>query len=305
MTQDPIDTVVAKVREVYSRWRRDTPVSQMRADWDALFDVEVDAEVEPVAACPVPCHWIRPAGARRDAVIVYLHGGGYRVGSVASHRELMARLATAAAVQVLGVDYRLAPEHPLPAAIDDAVAVLDWLEQIGIAPKCTAVAGDSAGGGLAISAMLSRLKDGKPSSAAAYLMSAWTDLTASGTSYTERSELDPIHQRHLILAMARGALGPGRAAEDPRWSPLHAPRDLFGRLPPMLLQVGERETLVSDTVDFAMRAQAEGVPVQFEIWPGMIHVFQQFAGDLPQAHEAIAAGGHFIARHLAPASKTE
>lgn len=204
MTQDPIDAVVARVRDVYSRWRRDTPVSQMRADWDALFDVEVDAEVEPVAACPVPCHWIRPAGARRDAVIVYLHGGGYRVGSVASHRELMARLATVAGVQVLGVDYRLAPEHPLPAAIDDAVAVLDWLEQIGIAPECTAVAGDSAGGGLAISAMLSRLKDGKPSPAAAYLMSAWTDLTASGTSYTERSELDPIHQRHLILAMAQG-----------------------------------------------------------------------------------------------------
>ncbi|PZA11897.1 alpha/beta hydrolase [Rhodopseudomonas palustris] len=273
----------------------------MRADWDALFDVPVDADVEPVAAGNVSCHWIRPVGTRRDAVIVYLHGGGYRVGSVASHRDLMARLATAAGVQVLGVDYRLAPEHPLPAAIEDSVAVLDWLDRIGFPPERTAVAGDSAGGGLAVSAILSRLKDGKPRPAAAYLMSAWTDLTASGQSYTERAELDPIHQRHLMLAMAQGALGPGSAAEDPRWSPLRASRDLVGRLPPTLLQVGERETLVSDTVDFAMRAQAEGALVQFEIWPGMIHVFQQFAGELPQAEEAIAAGGRFIARHLAPA----
>lgn len=305
VTQDSVDAVVARIRRVYSRWRRDTPVSQMRADWDALFDVEIDAEVEPVDAGGVPCHWIRPARHRTDAVIVYLHGGGYRVGSVASHRDLMARLATAAGVQVIGIDYRLAPEHPLPAAIDDAVAVLDWLEQTGFAAKQTAVAGDSAGGGLAVSAILSRLKDGKPRPAAAYLMSAWTDLTASGVSYAERAELDPIHQRHLIQAMAHGALGPDGATDDPRWSPLRAPRELLSRLPPMLLQVGERETLVSDTVDFAALAQAEGVPVQFEIWPGMIHVFQQFARDLPQAEEAIAAGGRFIAAHLGSAAKIE
>jgi acetyl esterase/lipase len=298
VTREPVEDVIDRVRGVYSRWRRDTPVSQMRADWDQLFSSSVSATIETVLADAVACEWVRPTAARRDAAIVYLHGGGFRVGSPASHREIIARLAAEAGIQALAVDYRLAPEHLLPAALEDALAVVAWLEKSGFPADRIALAGDSAGAALALGAMVARLQQGRPSPAAAYLMSAWTDLTASGASYQSRAMLDPIHQRPMILAMARGALGPGVTAEDPRLSPQLASAEIMRALPPILMQVGERETLVSDTEDFAARAGAAGVTVRSEIWPGMIHVFQQFPDELPEAREAVAAGGKFIATHL-------
>jgi epsilon-lactone hydrolase len=295
---DPIDEVIAKVRGVYSRWRRDTPVERMRADWDQLFDAPTSADIEPVVVGNVSCQWFRPAGCRRDCVIVHLHGGGFRMGSLASHREIIARLAAEAGVQALGVEYRLAPEHPLPAALEDAIAALDGLERIGFAPDHIALAGDSAGAALALGAIVARLREQKRPPAAAYLMSAWTDLTASGESYQTRAELDPIHQRAMILAIARGALGPRAESTDPGLSPLFADAATLGALPPLLMQVGERETLVSDTVEFASRARAAGASAVAEIWPGMIHVFQQFPDNLPQAREAVAAGARFLSLHL-------
>jgi acetyl esterase/lipase len=295
---DPIEDVIDRVRGVYSRWRRDTPVSQMRADWDQLFSSSVSATIEPAQIDAVSCQWIRPCAARRDAAIVYLHGGGFRMGSLISHTEIIARLAAEAGIQVLAVDYRLAPEHLLPAALEDAIAVIEWLEKSGFPADRIALAGDSAGAALALGAMVARLQQDKPSIAAAYLMSAWTDLTASGESYRSRAALDPIHQRPMILAMARGALGPGTTAEDPRLSPLFASTQILRALPPILMQVGERETLVSDTEDFAVRARAAGASVRSEIWPGMIHVFQQFPDDLPEARDAVAIGGSFIASHF-------
>jgi acetyl esterase/lipase len=298
VSRDPVEDVIDRVRGVYSRWRRDTPVEQMRSDWDQLFSSSVSATIEPVQADAVGCQWIRPPASRRDAAIVYLHGGGFRVGSPASHREISARLAAEAGIQVLAVDYRLAPEHLLPAALEDTLAVIEWLEKTGFSADRIALAGDSAGAALALGAMVARLQQGKPSPAVAYLMSGWTDLTASGESYQSRAALDPIHQRPMILAMARGALGPGVTAEDPRLSPLLASAEIMRALPPILLQVGERETLVSDTEDFAARASAAGASVRSEIWPGMIHVFQQFPDELPEAREAVAAGGRFIARYL-------
>ena len=298
VTRHPIEDVTDRIRGVYSRWRRDTPVSQMRADWDQLFESPVAATIEPVRAGAVPCQWVRTAKSRRDAAIVYLHGGGFKMGSLASHREIIARLAAESEIQVLAVDYRLAPEHPLPAALEDAITVIEWLEKAGFVADRIALAGDSAGAALALGTMVARLQKGRPCPAAAYLMSAWTDLTASGSSYQSRAELDPIHQRPMILAMARSALGPGVTPEDPRLSPLFAGADIMRALPPMLMQVGERETLVSDTEDFAARAREAGASVRLEIWPGMIHVFQQFPDDLPEAREAVAAGGRFIATHL-------
>jgi epsilon-lactone hydrolase len=305
VSRDPVEGVIDRVRNVYSRWRRDTPVAQMRADWDQLFSSPVSAAVEPVLAGAIACEWVRPAATRRDAVIVYLHGGGFRVGSPASHREMVARLAEAAGIQALVVDYRLAPEHLLPAAVEDAVAVITWLEKSGLPAERIALAGDSAGAALALGAMVARLQQGRSSPAVAYLMSAWTDLTASGGSYQSRAALDPIHQRPMILAMARGALGPGVTAEDPRLSPLRAGAEILRALPPMLMQVGERETLVSDTEDFAARAGAAGAFVRSEIWPGMIHVFQQFPDELPEARESVVAGGRFIATHLVRAPSSQ
>ncbi len=298
MTLSPNEAVIARVRAVYGRWRRDTSVATMRADWDELFDVLVEAEIEPARAGATPCEWVRPAGVRRDRAIVYLHGGGFQVGSLKSHRELVARLAADAGVQTLSVDYRLAPEHRLPAALDDTLAVLDWLERSGFVAGALALAGDSAGGTLALNAMIARAGQGRALPSAAYFMSAWTDLTASGESYRSRAELDPIHQQAMIVAMARSALGPDASAEDPKLSPMFADAALLAALPPMLFQVGGRETLVSDSEQFAARARAAGADARAEIWPDMIHVFQQFPEELREAREAVAIGGRFLATHL-------
>jgi epsilon-lactone hydrolase len=146
--------------------------------------------------------------------------------------------------------------------------------------------------------MIVRAGQGRARPAAAFLMSAWTDLTASGESYRSRAELDPIHQRPVILAMARSALGLGASAEDPRLSPLFADPQALRALPPMLLQVGGRETLVSDTEEFVARASAAGAEARAEIWPDMIHVFQQFPNELREANEAVAIGGRFLAACL-------
>ncbi|HSX94692.1 MAG TPA: alpha/beta hydrolase [Hydrogenophaga sp.] len=292
-----VDTVIARVKSVYGRWRRDTPVAQMRADWDALFNATGDASFEPVTAGGVPCAWVTAPGARSDRVIVYFHGGGFQVGSLASHRELMSRLSAEAGVRVLGVDYRLAPEHRHPAPLQDALAVLEWLRRQGYAAQHTALAGDSAGGGLALSALLA-LQGEDATPAAAFLMSAWTDLAATGESYETRAASDPIHQRPMIQAMARNHLGKEGDPRDPLASPLYASDEQLAHLPPLLLQVGDHETVLSDSVAFAARVNAAGGQAECQAWPGMVHVFQQFPDELPQARDALRQGGHFLAAKL-------
>ena len=297
-----VDSVVARVAAVYRSWRRDTSVSQMRADWDRLFSATGNASVEPIECAGVSCQWVAAPAARVDKAIVYLHGGGFQVGSLASHRELMAELSAAAGTRVLGVDYRLAPEHRFPAALDDTLAVWGCLRAQGFRPGDIAFAGDSAGAGLALSALLALKERGQELPAAAFLMSAWTDLTASGESYESRAAADPIHQRPMILAMARNYLGKGGDPNHPLASPLMAsPAQLRG-LPSMLFQVGDRETVLSDSEAFARKAREAGVNARCETWPGMIHVFQQFPVELPEARQAIASAGQFLAAHLGAAS---
>jgi acetyl esterase/lipase len=295
-----VEAAISRVKAVYGRWRRSTPVDQMRADWDALFNAPVDAHVEDVVASGVHCQWVAAPDARTDLAVVYLHGGGFQVGSLTSHRELMVRLSAAAGVRVLGVGYRLAPEHPYPAPLDDALAVMAWLREQGFAAHELALAGDSAGGGLALSVLLALQLAGHAPPAAAFTMSAWTDLTASGDSYETRATLDPINQRPMLVAMARNYLG-DTAATEALASPLHASAAQMQKLPPLLLQVGERETVVSDSELFAQKAAAAGASAQLQIWPAMIHVFQQFP-ELPEARDAVAAGGRFLATHLGAAS---
>lgn len=297
-----VEAIVQRVGQTYGRWRRDTPVAQMRADWDALFSARAEALVEPVDAAGVPCRWVRAPGCREDRAVVYFHGGGFQVGSLDSHAELMACISAAAQARVLGVDYRLAPEHRYPAARDDALAAWRWVLAQGLAPSQVAVAGDSAGGGLALSLLLALQAQGEVLPVACWGLSAWTDLTASGSSYETRSALDPIHQRPVIVAMARNYLGAGGNASDPLVSPLLASPAQLGALPPMLLQVGERETVVSDSEDFARKARAAGAQVELQIWPGMIHVFQQFPAELPEARQALEAGGQFLAAQFDAAS---
>lgn len=293
----PVDAVIARVKAVYRSWSRTTGVEQMRSDWDALFaSTPVDAATQSVSAGGVPAQWIAAADARRDKVVLYLHGGGFQVGSTRSHRALMGCISGAAGCRVLGVDYRLAPEHRFPAALHDACAAFDWLLSQGLAPADIALAGDSAGAGLALSMLLTLRDGGRALPAAAVLMSAWTDLTASGDSYATRAAADPIHQRPMILAMARNYLGADGNPSDPRASPLFA--DLHG-LPPLLMQVGDRETVLSDSTRFADKARAAGVTVELEVWDGMVHVFQQFPTELREAREALQSIGGFLQRHLA------
>jgi monoterpene epsilon-lactone hydrolase len=292
-----VDAVIAQVKAVYGRWRRDTTVAQMRADWDELFNATGEGSFEPVAANGVPCAWVAAPGARTDRVIVYFHGGGFQVGSLASHRELMARLSAAAGVRVLGVDYRLAPEHRHPVPLEDALAVLEWLQAEGFASHHIALAGDSAGGGLALSTLLAlQGTDNMP--AAAFVMSAWTDLAATGESYDTRAASDPIHQRAMIQAMARNFLGKEADPRHPLASPLYASDEQLAHLPPVLLQVGDRETVLSDSEAFAARVNAAGGEAECQVWPGMIHVFQQFPNELPQARDALHLGGRFLAVQL-------
>jgi monoterpene epsilon-lactone hydrolase len=290
-----IDAVVARLQATTSRWGRGTTVAQMRQDWDALFPAEVEARVTPVDVGGVPGEWVVAPGAS-EAVLVYLHGGGFQVGSCRSHRELMAGLSAAAGCRVLGLDYRLAPEHRWPAARADALAAWDGLIAQGLSPRQIALAGDSAGGGLVLQLLLALRDADRTMPAAAVTLSAWTDLGASGDSHRTRADVDPLNQRATLLAMARAALGKDADPRDPSASALFA--DLHG-LPPLLMQVGEREIVFSDSSDFADRARAAGVDVTLQVWPGMVHVFQQFP-ELTAAQEARLDIGRFLRQHLNP-----
>ncbi|MEH2612980.1 alpha/beta hydrolase [Bradyrhizobium sp. AZCC 1693] len=292
----PVDLAIARIRAVYRSWNRDTSVAQMRSDWDAAFGGSTAAVIcEPVSAGGVDGEWISPASTPLDKAVLYFHGGGFRLGSVASHRDLIAQIAFASGCRVLAINYRLAPEHRFPAALDDALAACGWMLDRGLKPDNIAFAGDSAGGNLVLSAMLALRERGLPLPAAAVLMSPWTDLAATGASYVSRSEADPIHQRPMILALAKNYLGGQGDPYDPLVSPLYA--DLAG-LPPLLIQVGDRETVLDDSVMLTDLARAAGVDVSLEVWDGMIHVFQMFGAELPEARQAIASIAGFLNRHL-------
>ena len=296
MTVDPVDgvdAVVARLQATTSRWVRGTTLAQMRQDWDALFPAEVDAWVTPADVGGVPGEWVVAPGAG-EAVLLYLHGGGFQVGSSRSHRELMAALSAAAGCRVLGLDYRLAPEHRWPTARDDALAAWHGLCASGLVPQQLALAGDSAGGGLALQLLLALRDAGQAMPAAAVTLSAWTDLSAGGDSYSTQAAADPLNQCATLRLMARTALGQDADPAHPSASALFA--DLHG-LPPLLMQVGEREIVQSDSTAFAERARAAGVDVTLQVWPGMVHVFQQFA-ELSAAQEARRAIGRFLRQHL-------
>jgi len=292
----PIDLAIARIRAVYSSWNRETTVAQMRSDWDAAFGGSTaPVTSERVSAGGVDSEWISPADAPEDKAILYFHGGGFRVGSVASHRDLIAQIALASGCRVLAINYRLAPEHRFPAALDDAIAAYGWMLDRGLKSGNIAFAGDSAGGNLVLAAMLALRERRLPLPVAAVLMSPWTDLAATGASYISRAEADPIHQRPMILALAKNYLGGQGDPYDPLVSPLYA--DLRG-LPPLLIQVGDRETVLDDSVMLADMARSAGVDVNLEVWDGMIHVFQMFGAELPEARQAIASIAGFLNRHL-------
>jgi phosphinothricin tripeptide acetyl hydrolase len=239
--------------------------------------------------------WLEAADGAPDAVVLYLHGGGYCIGSLATHRPLAGRMAQACGCQVVTLDYRLAPEHPFPAAVEDACAAYGQILANGTAPDRMAVAGDSAGGGLAIALLLALRSAGTPLPAALVCLSPWTDLTQSAPAYDDRADLDPMVTRAGLDEMAAAYLGD----TDPRTelaSPLFG--DLDG-LPPARIEVGENEVLFDDATGMADRLRSAGVDVSLVVWPDLIHVFQAFPGELiPEADSSIDGVGAFVRGHL-------
>ena len=232
----------------------------------------------------VPGEWNDARGARQDHVLIYFHGGGYCMGSLDTHRGLTARISQLADLRVLSVDYRLGPEHPFPAAVEDAVAAYRFVLDQGIAPGKTALGGDSAGGGLTVAALLAIRDQGLPLPGCGAGISAWTDLTASGDSMKTKADEDPmIGGTDALQLMVEAYMGVDGDTKAPLASPLFA--DLSG-LPPLLLQVGTAEVLLDDSIRLAERAEAAGVDVTLKVWQDMFHVWHAFAEMLPEALEA-------------------
>jgi phosphinothricin tripeptide acetyl hydrolase len=257
---------------------------------ERVFPTPPEVKVERVSAPTVPAEWLRPPAAVAGRVVLYLHGGGYVIGSPRSHRHLAAAIASAGAANALLLDYRLAPEHPFPAAVDDAVAAYRWLLDQGIAPRHIVIGGDSAGGGLTVATLLALRDASVPLPAGGVCISPWVDLTCSGESYRIKAEADPIVKSGPIEEMARAYLG-DRDRRAPLASPLFA--DLRG-LPPLLIHVGSEEVLLDDAVELSERARQAGVTATLEVWDEMIHVWHWFLPMLDEAQAAVDSIGRFI-----------
>jgi monoterpene epsilon-lactone hydrolase len=280
-----------------SQQASDAPIATQRQEWEAAVEaanLQLDAQVTPVDLDGIYGEWVAARETDATSVLLFLHGGGYTSGSCKTHRALAAHLAHATRTRVLLIDYRLAPEYPCPAAIEDAVYSYRWLLQQGIAPQQIVLGGDSAGGGLALAVLLALRDSGITVPAAAFLLSPWLDLALRGESMHTRAHIDPLTSYGDLHHAATLYLG-GLAPHDPRASPLYA--DLH-QLPALLIHAGDHEVLRSDATRLAEKAQAAGVPVQLEIWEDMWHVWHAWADQLPEARAAIVQIGAFVQQHL-------
>ena len=271
--------------------------AEQRAALESLTSMAppvADVRCTPVDAGGVPAEWVVAAGARDDRAVLYLHGGGYCVGSINTHRQLAGDLSRAAGARVLLIGYRLGPEHAFPAAVDDATRAYRYL-LAAVRPSQSAIAGDSAGGGLTVAALLALRDADVPLPAAGVCLSPWLDLTQSGASMQGKAALDPMVQRDRLQRMADAYLA-GADPKSPLASPLFA--DLAG-LPPLLVHVGTAETLLDDSTRFAERARAADVQVTLDVWDDMIHVWHAFASLLPEGRQAIERVGTYLRQRWA------
>ncbi|HVN38350.1 MAG TPA: alpha/beta hydrolase [Myxococcota bacterium] len=289
----------AVVQMLLSRPRPATAptVQEMRAGFDlmtSLFRVPDGIRSEKLCADGVPGEWIEMPGAVAGRSILYLHGGAYLLGSVNTHRSLVARIAAATKARCLAIDYRLAPEHPFPAAVEDATKAYRWLLARGQDPSRLAIVGDSAGGGLTLATLLA-LRDARtPRPAAAVCLSPWTDLEGTGASAMDPEIGDPMITVEGLRQSGRDYLGPHGDPRNPLAAPLHG--DYRG-LPPLLIQVGTREILLDDSTRVAAKAKAAGVDITLERGEGLIHVWHFFGVDVPESIAAIARIGEFVSKH--------
>ena len=252
-------------------------------------------QISPVSVNGLSAEWIQGPGAGSDAAILHLHGGAFIMGSPATHRELAARVSTSAGVRALSLDYRLAPEHPFPAAIEDTLSAYQWLLDHGHAPSRLFLGGESSGGGLALHALISMKKRAIPLPKAVFFLSPMTDWSGlDGESYTTRANLDPFISRSQCQFTALQYVG-----DHPRDTPLFRPTEMdLAGLPPMWIQVGDQEVLLSDAERLAQRAGEAGVDVDFKAWPGLWHVFQGAAAFVPEGRDSIEELGRFVRKHL-------
>lgn len=277
MVSPEAEAIRTRIKQLMrSTLQLDAPLATRRAQYEASMSrghLPADMQVEAVTVETLTAEWVSVPQAASSQVMLYLHGGGYIMGSCHSHRLLAAALAQATGARVLVLDYRLAPEHPFPAALEDAQAAYRWLVTTGIKPEHIVLAGDSAGGGLALSTLLALRDAGQQLPAKAILLSPWTDLSVSGASYVTRAERDFMITRDYLLAEAHTYLG----EQDPR-TPLASPvyADLHG-FPPLLIQVGSDEILLDDATRVAERAQQAGVAVTLDIAEEMWHVWHAAA----------------------------
>jgi monoterpene epsilon-lactone hydrolase len=293
MVSKEMETVIKMLRE-YQTSLTEPSVEGLRDGLNQLASMAQlpeDVKCEPVDAGGVPAEWITTPDVISQRVILYLHGGGYVGGSISTHRDLVARISRVSKARILIIEYRLAPEHPFPAALEDAVAAYRWLiSNEGIKPDNLIVAGDSAGGGLTVACLVNLRDEGVALPAAAVCLSPWTDLAGTGESVKSKAEIDPFVTPELGEFMANSYLKDTDPL-NPLASPLYA--NLQG-LPPMFIQVGTSEILLDDSVRLAERAKAVGVDVKLDIWEDMIHVFAVFAGLAPEGRQAIDRIGEFI-----------
>jgi monoterpene epsilon-lactone hydrolase len=290
MSQSEIDEVRAllgsKPRPVGWHQRRQR-IEEVGAVWPAAGDIQLaEADIAGLRG-----EWSLAPGSDASRALLYFHGGGYCSGSILSHRRLVTEAGRAARIRTLAIEYRLAPEHPFPAAFDDTLAGWRFLRQSGIAADHIAVGGDSAGGGLTIG-LINRLRDAKESPpGCAWLLSPWTDLTLSGSTLATKDAVDPIIHRAYLAELIEAYLPAAVERNDPRVSPLYA--DL-GNFSPTLIQVGACETLLEDSTRFAAAAGSANVDVTLEIWPDMIHAWPMWNAQLEPGRRALARAGEFI-----------
>ena len=299
MIQSEIDAVRAllrsKPRPVGWPERRER-LDEVGAVWPVADDVELTA----IDVNGLPGEYSMVSGSDPSRVLMFFHGGGYCSGSLKSHRRLVAEAGRAARMRTLAVAYRLAPEHPFPAAYDDALATWRFLRNQRIAAANIAIGGDSAGAGLTL-ALISRLRDAHEElPACAWLVSPWTDLTMSGSTLATKAAVDPLIHREYLNELADAYLPAGMDRKDARVSPLYAD---FRNFPPMLLQVGSEETLLDDATRLAARAGAADVAVTLEIWPYMIHAWPLWNARLEDGRRALTRAGEFIGRCVANATE--
>lgn len=268
------------------------PLDIQRREWEdgELKTPPAGTIIEAVNADGIACERVMCGLVDSSKIMLFLHGGGYNAGSSKTHRRLAAYLSQAAGIPLLLPDYRLAPEHPFPAGVEDVARVYRWLLNTGYAPEQVVFGGDSAGGGLAISALLMLREAGDSLPAGAAVMSPMLDMTLSGESMASRAALDPLTTEYGLRTAVDYYIGTGDP-KHPIASPLYA--DLRG-LPPLLIHVGDYEMLLSDSTRLAEQGHAAGVDVHLTVWPELWHIFQAWAADVPEARESLAQIGAWV-----------